>query len=83
MADNLVRVFTFLMIFNRKEGGCMKKIGLLLILVTFLIGCGTAAQRSEFYKHDTQFKNWEHLKFSVLGWKKPTQKDVQETKNQD
>ena len=26
----------------------MKKIGLLLILIAFLLGCGTAAQRAEF-----------------------------------
>ena len=54
----------------------MQKIGLSLILIAFLIGCGTAAQKAEFRSHDSHYKNWEHLKFSWAGHKKPTREDA-------
>ncbi len=55
----------------------MKKVILLLVAVMFLMGCGAAAQRSEFYQHDAHFKNWKHLKFSVTGYKNPSAQDSQ------
>jgi len=60
----------------------MKKVFLLLIAVMFLMGCGSAAQRSEFYKHDAQYKNWEHMLFSIRGYEHPTAKDVQMSTSQ-
>ena len=50
----------------------MKKIGISLILIAFPIGCGTASQRAEFRSHSSQYKSWEHLKFSWIDHKKPT-----------
>ena len=50
----------------------MKKLFLVLIAGFFLSSCGTAAQQSEFWKHDTIYKNWDHLKFSWFGYKNPT-----------
>ena len=50
----------------------MKKIGLLLILIAFLFGCGTAAQKEIFRSHEAHYKNLSHLKFSWAGFKKPT-----------
>jgi len=60
----------------------MKKIGLLLIVALFLLGCGTAAQRSEFYKHDAHYKNLKHLTFSWTGWRSPTSKDAKNSDKQ-
>ncbi|MCD6298200.1 MAG: hypothetical protein J7M30_13715 [Deltaproteobacteria bacterium] len=50
----------------------MKKLFLLLIAGFFLSGCGTAAERSEFWKHDTMYKNTDHMLFSWFGYKTPT-----------
>lgn len=50
----------------------MKKLIALLMLCAFLFGCGAAAQESEFWKHDTMYKNWDHMKYSWSGYKSPT-----------
>jgi len=57
-----------------KESG-MKK-ACLLVVALFLMGCGAAAERSEFYKHDSHFKSWSHMGFSVQGYKNPTAADA-------
>ncbi|MDI6688390.1 MAG: hypothetical protein QME06_09255 [Desulfobacterales bacterium] len=49
----------------------MKKIVLIFILCMFLAGCGTLAKESEFYEHDIIYKNWDHMKFSIYGYKCP------------
>ena len=54
----------------------MKKLGLLLILIAFLLGCGTAAQKEIFRSHSSHYKNWHHLKFSWAGFRKPTREDA-------
>ena len=45
----------------------MKKILFLLVLGLLLTGCS-----SEFYKHDTLYKNSDHMKFSLWEYKNPT-----------
>ena len=50
----------------------MKKLLVITLLVLFLSGCGTAAIESEFWKHDTLYRNWDHMKFSWHGYKNPT-----------
>jgi hypothetical protein len=50
----------------------MKKLGLLLLLGLFLAGCGAAASKSEFWQHSAMYKNWDHMKFSMTGYKNPT-----------
>lgn len=50
----------------------MKKLLLLLVAGFFLFGCGKAAKESGFWEHDTMYKNWDHLKYSWFGYKKPT-----------
>lgn len=59
---------------KRPEGGheVMKKLVLLLFLCMFALGCGTAAKQSELWEHSTMYKNWDHLRFSWCGYKKPT-----------
>jgi len=47
----------------------MKKMMLLvLVIAVFLtVGCG-----GEWLKHDTAYKNWDHMKFSWWQYKQPT-----------
>ena len=61
----------------------MKKIGLLLILIAFLIGCGTAAQRAEFISHKSHYQSGKHMKFSWFGYKKPTRDDAKNSALQE
>lgn len=49
----------------------MKKFLLMLLMGMFLLGCA-AATESEFWKHDSMFKNWDHVKYSWGGYKNPT-----------
>ena len=50
----------------------MKKLWILLLLGMFLYGCGAAARESEFWQHDSVYKNWDHMKYSLWGYKTPT-----------
>ena len=50
----------------------MKRLFGILLLSSLLFGCGTAATQSELWQHDTQFKNWDHMKFSMWQYKNPT-----------
>jgi len=64
----------------------MKKLGVIIALVIamgLLMGCGTAAQRSEFYQHDTMFKNWDHWKYSWGGYKHPETAATEKSKDQN
>lgn len=49
----------------------MKRLCLLIFMGLFLAGCG-AARQSEFWQHDTMYKNWSHLGYSWYGYKNPT-----------
>lgn len=60
----------------------MKKILLAAILILFLAGCGQAARESGFYQHDSMYQDWKHLWFSWTGYKHPTPKDAQLSKNE-
>ena len=50
----------------------MKKLFFLLLLSSFLFGCGAAATKSEFWQHDSMYRNWEHAKFSIWQYRNPT-----------
>ena len=60
----------------------MKKLFVLFILGVFLAGCGTAAKLSEFWEHDTMYKNFDHLEFSIYGYKNPTRETYQKSQEQ-
>ena len=45
----------------------MKKLFLLILLALLIAGCS-----SEFYKHDSLYKDWDHVKFSLSGYQNPT-----------
>lgn len=60
----------------------MKKLCLLALIGLFLSGCGTAAKKSEFWEHDTMYKNWDHLIFSCWGYKNPTAETLKKSQGQ-
>jgi hypothetical protein len=54
----------------------MKKLAAVFILSAFLFGCGASATQSEFWIHDSLYKNWDHTWFSLSGYK--TREMIQE-----
>ncbi|HUV50032.1 MAG TPA: hypothetical protein VMW78_03295 [Anaerolineae bacterium] len=60
----------------------MKKFALIVILSLFVSACGTLAKESEFFEHDTMYKNWDHLKFSIYGFKCPSVESSKKTDEQ-
>ncbi|MFO7737765.1 MAG: hypothetical protein R6V46_04785 [Desulfatiglandaceae bacterium] len=50
----------------------MKRFGIIALLALFFAGCGNLAGQSEFWQHESMYKNWEHTRFSVLGYQNPT-----------
>ena len=58
----------------------MKKWLLILLLGLFLSGCGAAARESEFWQHDTLYKDWGHMWFSLYGYKNPTEQKLKESR---
>jgi hypothetical protein len=66
----------------KRKAGEMKKLVVLGLLAISLAGCGQSAVRSEFYQHDSLYKNWDHTKFSWFGYKNPTAEDLQKTIDQ-
>lgn len=60
----------------------MKKLMAVLCLSFFLFGCGAAAQKSEFWQHDSMYKNNDHLWYSWSGYKHPTANTGQESVHQ-
>ena len=61
----------------------MKKFFLVLIGAMFLLSCGGIAKESEFWKHDTMYRNTDHLKFSWSGYKAPTQQTQKMSQTED
>ena len=61
----------------------MKKLFLVLIMAMFLLGCGGSAKKSEFWEHDTMYRNMDHLKFSWKGYKSPTPKTQKMSQTED
>ena len=61
----------------------MKKLFLLALIGLFLSGCGAAAERSEFWKHDSLYKNWDHMKYSLWGYKNPTSETEKKSGEQE
>ena len=57
----------------------MKKAVLLIISALFLANCSQAVTRSEFFEHDSMYKNWDHAKFSWYGYRNPTEEDLEKS----
>lgn len=60
----------------------MKRFFVVVMAVLFLSGCGAAARQSGFYEHDTMYKSWDHLKFSISGYKSVDELEVKQSKEQ-
>ncbi len=60
----------------------MKRFFLVLFIGLFLSGCGAVGKQSEFWEHDTVYKNWDHLRYSWYGYKKPTVQTGKESSKQ-
>jgi hypothetical protein len=61
----------------------MKRLFAVVMIVLFLAGCGAAARESGFYEHNTMYRDWDHLKFSMFGYKNVEPKVAQESKDHD
>ena len=60
----------------------MKKLFLILLAFGFLMACGHSGGQSETNQHGAMYKNWDHFKFSVWGYKNPTPEDIKKSKEQ-
>jgi len=61
----------------------MKRLIALIIAGAFVAGCGAAARESEFWQHDTIYKNTDHLVYSWCGHKKCSEEDRKKSVQQD
>lgn len=60
----------------------MKRFFVVVMAVLFLSGCGAAARQSGFYEHSTMYKSWDHLRFSICGYKSVDELEVKQSKEQ-
>ena len=60
----------------------MKKLCFLVLVGLLFSGCATSAKESEFWKHDAMYKNCDHLKFSLYGYKHPTAETLKKSQEQ-
>ena len=61
----------------------MKKLLVVLLLGLFLAGCGGSLKESEFFEHDSHYKNFDHLLFSWFGYNAPSDEDAQNSTADD
>jgi hypothetical protein len=62
----------------------MKKLivfGIIMALLT--MGCGHMAKESEFYDHNSMYKDFDHMKFSMWGHKNPSVEVAQVSTSED
>ena len=57
----------------------MKKMFALLFVIACVAGCGTAAQKSELWEHNSIYKNWDHLSFSWSGHQEVSQEEARKS----
>ena len=60
----------------------MKILIILFMIIAVCAGCGSLAKESEFWQHDSHFKNWEHMKFSLWGYKNCTDETAKKSMEQ-
>lgn len=61
----------------------MKKLFFASLLLFFLCGCGANVERSEFWKHNSHYRNWDHTFYSWSGYLKPNKETGQMSNEQD
>ena len=59
----------------------MKKLLFILIMLSFFMGCTAIKEfkQSEFAKEDAMYVNWDHMKFSIWGYKHPTEETYEKS----
>jgi hypothetical protein len=60
----------------------MKKWIIFAALAMFLLGCSHAPRDPELNPHNAHFKNWEHMKFSLWGYRNPTPETLLKSQEQ-
>ncbi|OHE24683.1 MAG: hypothetical protein A2Z43_08915 [Syntrophobacterales bacterium RBG_19FT_COMBO_59_10] len=60
----------------------MKRFFVIVMATLFLSGCGAAARESGYYEHSTMYKSWDHLKFSICGYKSVNEMEVKQSKEE-
>lgn len=61
----------------------MKRLIMLGLLAVFIISCGQTAARTEFWQHDTVYKNNAHMAFSWFGYRDVSQEELQKSQEQN
>jgi hypothetical protein len=61
----------------------MKRLLAVAMAALFIAGCGAVARESGYYEHDTLYKDCDHMKFSISGYKDIDQQVVKECKDRD
>jgi hypothetical protein len=61
----------------------MKKLFAVTLMVLFLAGCGAAARESGFYDHNSMYRDWDHMKFSIFGYKDVNPQVAEQSKAED
>ncbi|MEN6465035.1 MAG: hypothetical protein ABFD62_07640 [Syntrophaceae bacterium] len=56
----------------------MKRLMLILVAVAFFAGCA-AAERSEFFQHDTMYRDGDHLWYSWHKYKTTDNNDMKKS----
>ena len=59
----------------------IKRLILYAIIVIGFSSCATM-QKGDFLNHDSMYKNWDHMIFSIWGHKNPTVEDRQRSVEQ-
>jgi hypothetical protein len=57
----------------------MKKMLALLVVSACVAGCGTAAKKSELWEHDSIYKSWDHMRFSLGGPQEVSQEEAKKS----
>jgi uncharacterized protein YceK len=56
----------------------MKKFLLIIVALAFISGCASL-EKSEFFKHNTQYADGDHLLFSWFGYKHASVNDAKKS----
>lgn len=59
----------------------MKRWVFMVVAGLFLSGCGQLAKESEFWDHQSMYKDWSHLYFSMGGYKNCDPADASKSKD--
>ncbi|MCP4748372.1 MAG: hypothetical protein GY874_19890 [Desulfobacteraceae bacterium] len=56
---------------------------LALFCVCCCVSCSQKISKSEYWEHETVYKNWDHMKFSWYGYINVTDQDVKKSNEQN